>query len=77
MSRGKYLSLEEARRLGKMDQRVALRCGILSSFPYKSLTKAVLSPACQDLAVAVRLLCHFHACGALSGSTLGSADAQV
>ena len=39
MSRGKYLSLEEARRLGKMDQRVALRCGILSSFPYKSQLK--------------------------------------
>ena len=30
MSRGKYLSLEEARRLGKMDQRVALRCGIVA-----------------------------------------------
>ena len=39
MSRGKYLSLEEARRLGKMDQRVALRCGILSSFPYESQLK--------------------------------------
>ena len=37
----------------------------------------ILSVARQDLAGAARLLCNFHACGPLPGSTPGSAEAQV
>ena len=37
----------------------------------------ILSPECQDLAGAARLLCNFPACGPVPGSTLGSVEVQV